>query len=375
MSRRYRRRDDEETSYWLSYSDMMAALLLTFVLIIAFTLLQSKKQYEEKESELEEQQGLLVSLMEQNKEKETELTEQKDILEEQETKLAEQKNVLEEQETKLADQEEALKEQEAQLGEQEKVLETQQEKLDEQEGTLEQQQKLLQELMTQNEDKEKELKDQQVLLDDLVAQNQEKETKLQEQEQLVADQKYTMEQQQDKLDQLVGVRINLIEALKQEFDDSELSVRIDPQTGSIAFDSSIMFDFNDNQLKGSGKDFLIMFLPRYLGILLSDEYKDYVSEIIIEGHTDTVGSYLFNLELSQKRALSVASFCLEENSGLDGDVEELRKIVTANGRSYSNPIYNEDGTVNMDASRRVEFKFRLKEEDMIDEMIQILAEE
>ena len=112
-------------------------------------------------------------------------------------------------------------------------------------------------------------------------------------------------------------------------------------------------------------------------MLLGDEFKDYVSEIIIEGHTDTDGDYLTNLEISQQRALAVASYCLEDEGGvIDEDVvETLRDIVTANGRSYSNPIYNDDGTINMDASRRVEIKFRLKEEEMVDQMMEILNEQ
>ena len=75
-----------------------------------------------------------------------------------------------------------------------------------------------------------------------------------------------------------------------------------------------------------------------------------------------------------QRALAVATYCLEDESGIiDPDVTEtLRDIVTANGRSYSNPIYNEDGTINEEASRRVEIKFRLKEEEMVDEMMEIL---
>ena len=47
-----RRKTDEETTYWLSYSDMMAGLLLTFVLIIAFTMMHAKMQYDAKETEL-----------------------------------------------------------------------------------------------------------------------------------------------------------------------------------------------------------------------------------------------------------------------------------------------------------------------------------
>ena len=53
--------------------------------------------------------------------------------------------------------------------------------------------------------------------------------------------------------------------------------------------------------------------------------------------------------------------------------EKLRQVLTAKGRSYSDPVYNADGSVNMDASRRVEFKFRLKDSEMIDEMRQILT--
>ena len=46
--------------------------------------------------------------------------------------------------------------------------------------------------------------------------------------------------------------------------------------------------------------------------------------------------------------------------------------MTVNGRSYSDPIYNDDGTVDMDASRRVVIKFRMNDEDMVNEMLSIL---
>ena len=48
-------------------------------------------------------------------------------------------------------------------------------------------------------------------------------------------------------------------------------------------------------------------------VLFSDEYRDYVSEIIIEGHTDSVGSYIDNLLLSQQRAYNVASYVLADD--------------------------------------------------------------
>ena len=116
------------------------------------------------------------------------------------------------------------------------------------------------------------------------------------------------------------------------------------------------------------------FIPVYLGVLLSPEHSDYLGEIIIEGHTDTSGDYLMNLELSQERALSVATYCLQMPQLSKDQLTLLRSILTAKGRSYSDPIYGEDGKIDMDASRRVEFKFRLKDSEMIDEMRDILKE-
>ena len=111
-------------------------------------------------------------------------------------------------------------------------------------------------------------------------------------------------------------------------------------------------------------------------MLLSDEYLPYVSEIIIEGHTDTSGGFMSNLVLSQQRAYAVAEHVLTRGFGyptISGKMmDNLRPLVTVNGRSYSDPVLNEDGSVNMDASRRVVFKFRLTDEQMINQLKNIL---
>ena len=304
MKYRLRRKQDEETTYWLSYSDMMAGLLLTFVLIISFTMLHSKMQFDEKETQL-------IG-------KEQELSIQADELEEERATVASQKLKLDEQKEMLNAQEQALAEQGEKIAIQEKTL------------------------MEQHE-----------LLDKLQA---------------------VMSEQQEKLDNIIGVRSELVEALKEEFENSSLKISVDQKTGAITFDSSILFDYNKTELKESGKEFLADFLPRYTKVLLNPKYKGYISEILIEGHTDTDGDYLFNLELSQKRAYSVAEFCLDEDSDIltTRERDDLRELVSATGRSYSSPIYNSRGEVDMDASRRVEFLFRLTDEEMIREMLEIL---
>ena len=190
----------------------------------------------------------------------------------------------------------------------------------------------------------------------------------QEQEELIM-------QQQEKIDKLVGVRLEIIQQLSEAFEKSNLKVSVDKETGAITFDSSVLFDFNKYEIKPAGKAFLKEFLPNYFGILLSEENRQYISEIIIEGHADSVGDYIDNLYLSQQRAYSVAEFCLRDNNGIVSKkrLKELRKVVTANGRSFSNPVLNEDGTINDKKSRRVELKFRLKDEEMIAEMQDLLG--
>ena len=47
-------------------------------------------------------------------------------------------------------------------------------------------------------------------------------------------------------------------------------------------------------------------------------------------------------------------------------------MLTVSGRSFSDPVYKADGTIDAAASRRVEINFRLKDEEMISEMMEIL---
>lgn len=257
MAYRRNRVEEEDLSYWLSYSDMMAALLLVFVLIITFTMLQSKAQYEEKQQELVMQQELVT-----------------------------------------------------------------------------------------------------------------------EQQELLVKQQEIMAIQQEQLDKIIGIREDVVESLQEEFSKTDLKVMVDTKTGAITFDAEVLFDYGKYELKSEGEAFLKEFLPRYFHVLLNSEYKEYIGEVVIEGHTDTQGSYITNLELSQKRAFAVAAFCLADESNVlpTMDIHELRELVTANGRSYSSPVYDKDGIVDMEASRRVEVKFRIKNEEQMDEIFKNVSE-
>ena len=200
---------------------------------------------------------------------------------------------------------------------------------------------------------------------------------LDEQQAQINTQQAQLDNQQAQIEQLVGMKTRIITSLSSALKSNSISATVDPTTGSIALESDVLFESGEYKLTDAGKRFVDDFLPVYLDVLFSEEYRDYVSEIIIEGHTDSVGGYLTNLELSQQRALAVASYVLGTSCrAVSADVKnELRAVVTVNGRSYSDRIFNADGTENMDASRRVVFKFRLTDEQMIQQLRQILESE
>lgn len=195
-----------------------------------------------------------------------------------------------------------------------------------------------------------------------------KQAELAEKEQIIAS-------QQSQIDTIIGVRGDLVGALSKEFSGNDLSVKVDAQSGAITFDSTLLFGYNDDELQEQGKNFLADFLPKYFSVLLSDDFAPYVAEIIIEGHTDTDGEYMYNLQLSQNRAFAVVSYCLDENNHFltNDQLSELRVLLTANGRSWSSPVYASDGTVDKSASRRVEIKFRLKDEEMMSQISSMLG--
>ena len=155
----------------------------------------------------------------------------------------------------------------------------------------------------------------------------------------------------------------LIRSLLKEL--SDFNVEIDPDTGVIRIKEGILFDFGKDKLKQAGKEFLRQFTPKYVGVLLSDPFvREHIAQVIIEGHTDNVGSWEFNLDLSLRRANSVAAYLFTEEFGTFDYAEDLKKLLSANGRSFVQPIADNNTPAGRAQNRRVEFQFRLKDWDM-----------
>ena len=122
------------------------------------------------------------------------------------------------------------------------------------------------------------------------------------------------------------------------------------------------------------KEILNDFFPRFLNIIANKEYRESIEEIRIEGHTDSDGGYLYNVQLSQNRAREVLNHCLNiasESKTYSEMIEWAKYKITANGLSYSQLIFNADSTENKELSRRVEFKIRTNAEKQLEEIARI----
>jgi OmpA-OmpF porin, OOP family len=93
--------------------------------------------------------------------------------------------------------------------------------------------------------------------------------------------------------------------------------------------------------------------------VVRSEYREQVGKVgnfmkkyptttaVIEGHSDNVGSYNHNMELSQKRADSVVTY-LVENFGID------RSRLSAKGYGFTRPVADNASDVGKQKNRRIE---------------------
>ena len=133
--------------------------------------------------------------------------------------------------------------------------------------------------------------------------------------------------------------------------------------------SNILFDKGSSILKDSAKNELKKTFIDYVDTLINNKnIAEHLDKIIIEGHTDSDGSYLYNLNLSQQRAFAVMNYLLTLDYIKEHNIKD--KLV-ASGRSYLDTI-KVNGVEDKEASRRIEIKFRLKNEDAMYEIERIL---
>ena len=157
----------------------------------------------------------------------------------------------------------------------------------------------------------------------------------------------------DETKELIAVQNSILSDLEDAFAAKDIDAEIDKATGRVTLDSNILFANDSYELSADGKKSLDDFLDVYTSVVLSDKNKDSVASIIVEGHTDTNGTDDYNQKLSENRADAVAEYCISVQPDLKDKIETV-------GYAAKYPVYGEDGEVDMAASRRVVFKFKLE---------------
>lgn len=151
---------------------------------------------------------------------------------------------------------------------------------------------------------------------------------------------------------------NIYDSVNEVFKDSEIPVEVDKTSGKIVFGENSLFDVDSDELKPEAKEILNVFIPKYVETIYKN-YEEHISRIVITGHTDDVGDYLYNLDLSQRRALSVAKYIVGEEIGDYKYKEEVKQYIEAIGRSEAELIKDNNGNVDREASRRVEINYEI----------------
>lgn len=165
--------------------------------------------------------------------------------------------------------------------------------------------------------------------------------------------------------------------LEEEFrnDLPRWNAELDRESLSVRFqEPSILFDLGEATVKPAFAEILDDFFPRYVKIL--DDFRDYIDEIRIEGHTSSewhLGvseeeAYFKNMQLSQDRTRAVLEHCLLLPS-VHKLKDWIRSMVTANGLSSSRLVVV-GGVEDPQRSRRVEFRVRTNADAQIRKILE-----
>lgn len=121
----------------------------------------------------------------------------------------------------------------------------------------------------------------------------------------------------------------------------------------VTFDSGILFDVDQSQLRPVAEDNLSELAESL------DAYED--TRVLVVGHTDATGSDSYNQSLSERRAQSARAFLLRQGIAPDR--------VEALGRGETEPVASNDTAEGRQLNRRVEIAIFASEE-LQQEMLQ-----
>ena len=146
-------------------------------------------------------------------------------------------------------------------------------------------------------------------------------------------------------------------SIKKTAEALDTTIHVDCADNRINFGEAGRFSYNDYRLNTTGMQALQKVVPVILKAADSDEGKKWFKQVVIEGFTDTDGSYLYNLHLSLQRSEWVMCALLDDRQakliGLnDTQKQMVRQLFLAGGVSFNAAKESKE------ASRRIELRLQ-----------------
>lgn len=175
------------------------------------------------------------------------------------------------------------------------------------------------------------------------------------------------------------IKKKLYEELKEEFKKNfePWGATLDSTDVSFKFNnSSMLFSPGNSNIKEAFQKILNNFFPRYVNIIMKDDYIDYIIEIGIEAHTAHEWKnsehltpkqvYFKDIELSQDRTRNVLKYILS-NLTSNNNENWLIKKLGPNGLSSSRRLLKDDS----EKVRIVEFLVKIDAERSIKKVLEL----
>ncbi|MDC6350466.1 OmpA family protein [Zeaxanthinibacter sp. PT1] len=181
---------------------------------------------------------------------------------------------------------------------------------------------------------------------------------------------------------------NLYAELEKEFKDdfAKWEVELDKDLSIKFTNPDVLFELGKANIRRDFAVILNQFLPRYFDVLRQEKYRSRISEIRIEGHTDTVPApsydrdpYIGNVRLSQERSAEVLKYFRQMEYYQNLSPEEERKLqfwLTANGLSFGRTLDDSKQLTALsnqppdnELSRRVEFRIITSSDSLVNTVL------
>ncbi len=193
----------------------------------------------------------------------------------------------------------------------------------------------------------------------------ESQEKIQQQRGIVERSKRELTELRSRLSGIALLRFDVLRQVKESI-EGELGAETSQGTplvgigdnGNIVLNESLVFAYNSYALKKEGKVLLDVLAQALENLLSRQEARTSIESIVVQGHTDDIGSSTFNRELSSKRASAVLDYLFQVNPRLQ---DEFGSYFAASAYSEFRPIARGESAAARRENRRIEVSVVLRD--------------